>query len=71
MLLDDVIKIFNETQEFEKSKNFYFEKHQCEKTNKEIKINFDYSILSERTEHKIIFGHCPHCKKTFYNVDYD
>ncbi len=70
-LLENVKNIFNSTDDFVKCKNFYFETHSCETINAPVKIMLDYSISENKSEKKIIFGHCPHCNKVFYNVDYD
>ncbi len=70
-LLRDVKNMFNNSDGFVKCKNFYFEKHLCSATNEEKKIMLDYSIMKNNSEQKIIFGHCPHCNKVFYNIDYD
>lgn len=68
-LLNDYIALFKDATSFEKSTNFYFEKHLCDVQKEEIKVQFDYNLSKENCGDSIILGQCPHCKKVFYNIE--
>jgi|GEM_PF-1210556 len=72
-LFETVKGILNDGEKFTKSKNFYFEKHQCSKIDETVKVEMSYVIHKEQDDDSvdfIRFGMCPHCKEVFYYKDH-
>jgi len=72
-LLAEVKAILGESVKFTKSKNYYFQTHQCEKINETVKVNMD-CVLHKDTGDDVMsfvrFGICSHCKEIFYYSDF-
>ncbi len=69
-MLFKVIEILKSAENFEKSNNFYFQKHIC-LNGEEIKTNFNYKIKNDKTDEVSMFGYCEKCNTVFYNKDFD
>ncbi len=67
-LIFKIKEILEKAEKFEKSNNFYFQKHIC--NDNEIKINFNYKIKNENTDEIVMFGYCDKCKTVFHNKDF-
>ncbi len=65
-----VIEILKSAENFEKSNNFYFQKHSCI-NNEEVKVNFDYKIKNNKSDETVTFGYCEICKTIFHNKDFE
>ncbi len=70
-LLDSLRDIMSNATGFEKSKNYYFENHICQKTGNNIKVNLDFKLSTENNDKIMKFGMCKHCKKVFYYYDFE
>lgn len=53
-----------------KVNNFYFERHFCDVTKEEIKIDLNLEITNASSNEVNLIGYCPHCNTLFYNKDY-
>ncbi len=69
-LLFKIIEILKSAEKFEKSNNFYFQKHICLDGN-EVKTNFEYKIKNNNTDEIAMFGYCDKCKTVFHNKDFE
>lgn len=70
-LLDNLKDIILNANSFEKSKNYYFENHICEKTGNNTKVNLDFKLSNENNDKIMKLGICQHCKKVFYYYDFE
>ena len=69
-LLKEITDIFGDVQNFTETKNYYFEKHNCEKTGEDKKILLDFTVGNETTDRIVRFGYCAKCKTLFYHRDF-
>ncbi len=69
MELLDILKKAGRADEFEKSSNYYFERHICPADGKERKIMMDFVLENEGMKDVIRFGICPECGKVYYHKD--
>lgn len=69
-LLKEITDIFGDVQNFTETKNYYFEKHNCEKTGEDKKILLDFTVGNETTDRIVRFGYCTKCKTLFYHKDF-
>ncbi|MCD7776961.1 MAG: hypothetical protein LUH47_00385 [Clostridiales bacterium] len=67
MDLLDILKETGRCDDFEESKNYYFQRHICKSDGKEKKVNLDFSLEGEMTDKTLRFGMCPDCGKVFYH----
>ncbi len=70
-LLDSLKDIILNAKSFEKSKNYYFENHICEKSGNNIKVKLDFKLSNEKNDKIMKFGICNECKKVFYYYDFE
>ena len=64
-------EIMEKTKSFEKTKNFYFENHTCEKDGNNKRINLEFKLANDNTDKIMKFGFCQDCGKGFYCYDYE
>ena len=53
-LLKEITDIFGDVQNFTETKNYYFEKHNCEKTGEDKKILLDFTVGNETTDMSVL-----------------
>lgn len=56
--------------DFEESRNYYFETHNCPAVKENIKIHMDYTFSSDMDDSILRLGICPHCGKCYYHRDF-
>ncbi|MDR0958481.1 MAG: hypothetical protein LBM16_04655 [Clostridiales bacterium] len=76
-IFNDVREIFAAAEKFEKTTNYYFQRHMCvsdsfqnDTHGNEIKVNLDFSVKCDKTGEIANFGICPNCKTVFYYEGY-
>lgn len=70
-LLEDIKNIVKNSTQFVECKNYYYENHECSKTNKNEKIELKYKISYDTSDNILKLGYCPHCKTCFYHKDFE
>ncbi|MCD7905634.1 MAG: hypothetical protein LUC97_06975 [Clostridiales bacterium] len=70
MDLLEVLKETGKSEDFEESKNYYFQRHICKADGKERKVNLDFCLENDITDKALRFGICPGCGKVFYHRDF-
>ncbi len=70
MDLLQVLKDAGRSEDFEESKNYYFQKHICAADGRERKVNLDFSLEDDISDKALRFGRCPQCGKVFYHRTY-
>ncbi len=69
-LLKEVTEVFRDVENFQETKNYYFERHNCSKTGEDKKVLLDFSIGNETTDKIVRFGYCEDCKTLFFHKDF-
>lgn len=59
-----------DVKNYQETKNFYYENHNCSSTGNTKKVNLDYIISNETTDKVMRFGICEDCKTCFYHYDF-
>lgn len=62
--------ILSDEEAFNKTSNYYYENHKCEKLNKEHKVYLNYIISSDNSDKVLKLGKCNHCNKVYYTETY-
>lgn len=70
MDLIEVFKQLGRCEEYEETKNYYFERHLCPKDGKEKKIMLNYTFSGDITDRIIRLGRCEKCGRVFYHKDF-
>ncbi len=70
-IIEQVSKIFLEANAYTKTNNYHFENHICPSTGKNVKVDLEYKLKSEKKGNIVMIGICPHCKTAYYHEDFD
>lgn len=70
-LLSSLKEIMQNAQDFQKTKNFYFENHICEKDGNNKKVYLEFKLGNDNTDKIMKFGICKDCGKAFYCYDFE
>lgn len=70
-LLTSLKNIMENVADFEKSKNFYYENHICQKSGNNKKVDLSFKLSNDKTDKIMKFGICQDCKKVFYCYDFE
>lgn len=70
-LLTSLKNIMENATDFEKSKNFYYENHICQKSGNNKKVELNFKLSNDNTDKIMKFGICQDCKKVFYYYDFE
>ncbi len=67
----ETAKGFVSAERFERSKNYHYQRHDCQVSGTDVKVDMDLSVKRENDTSIIKLGLCPHCKTLFYHEDFD
>lgn len=70
-LLYIIRNIVENSTQFVKCSNYYYENHICSKTNESKKVQLDYKLSCDTSDNIVKLGHCPDCKTCFYHKDFE
>ncbi len=70
-LLENLKDLIKNSSEYEETRNYYFQNHNCDKNGNNIKVQLDYTLSCDISDKIVRFGQCPYCLKTFYHYDYN
>lgn len=70
-LLTSLKNIMQNATDFEKSKNFYYESHICQKSGNNKKVDLNFKLSNDTTDKIMKLGICKDCGKVFYCYDFE
>jgi hypothetical protein len=68
---DELKDILNNSIEFVKTSNYFFENHHCCVLNDIVKVQLKYTIAENTSDRILKIGKCEHCNNSYYTENFE